>query len=146
MKSTIKNVASAIGIGTFSLFAIASVDDEAVSDGNAATTRSAEAVFNVSAVEIAKEFEKNEVAANLKYENKVGTVTGKIEEIRKDFGIYYITLKGNGAWSLGVDCAFYEDSFAKVLAQLSKGDVITIKGECEGDYGSVSFDNCVIVE
>lgn len=144
MKRTIKNVYAAAAIGVFGIFAIASVDDDG-SSGSAEETskvKQAASVFNVTDKEIAKAFDENEVAANLKYENKVGTVTGNIIEISKDFGIYTVMLDG-GDWT-GVQCNF-AGNVAEQLAPLKTGQRISIKGFCDGMYGNVVFENSVIV-
>ncbi|MDB4547522.1 OB-fold putative lipoprotein [Akkermansiaceae bacterium] len=132
---------TAASIVGFVFLAIASVDDEGAAGGTEKVTN-AEAVFNVTDKEIAKAFNENEVSANMTYENKVGTVTGKITGISKDFGVYSIMLDG-GDWT-GVACNFDGD-VSKQLAPLKTGQRITIKGFCDGMYGNVVFENCVIV-
>ena len=141
MKKHKKNIITAASIVGFVFLAIASVDDEGAAGGTEEVTNT-EAVFNVTDREIAKAFDENEVSANLTYENKVGTVTGKILEFSKDFDVYSITLDG-GDWT-GVTCNFDGD-VSKQLAPLKTGQRITIKGFCDGMYGNVVFENCVIV-
>ena len=144
MKKTIKNIASVAGIGIFSLFAIASVDETTSSSSSTsvAAVKQAPSTFTVTASEIAKAFEKNEVAANLKYENKVGEVTGSITTISKDFGSYNVMLKGED-WT-GVVLRFDGDVSTQ-LAELEIGQRITAKGMCDGMFGNIEFDSCVII-
>lgn len=79
-----------------------------------------ESVFNVTDKEIAKAFDENEVSANLKYENKVGTVTGKIITISKDFGAYNIMLDGGDF--TGIVCRFDGD----VLNNLQRSKLVNV--------------------
>jgi len=141
MKNTIKNIASVTGIGLFSLFAIASVDDSPSSNVTTSKVKEAAAEFKVTAREVAQAYNENEVAANLKYENKVGEVTGTIEDISKDFGSYNILL--NALDFTGVVLRFDGDVSAQ-LAELKTGQRITAKGVCDGMYFNVEFDSCVI--
>ncbi len=147
MKKTIKNIASVAGIGIFSLFAIASVDDESTTS-SMSEVRDTKAEFSVTASEITKAFNTNEVGANLKYENKVGEVTGTVDSITENFGRSTVLLKGTFG-ALGHE--FVAASFGKVikqkeeLATLKPGQRVTIKGECEGMSFNVEFKHCVIV-
>ncbi len=127
MKKHKKNIITAASIVGFVFLAIASVDDEGAAGGTEEVTNT-EAVFNVTDREIAKAFDENEVSANLTYENKVGTVTGKILEISKDFDVYSITLDG-GDWT-GVTCNFDGDVSKQLrfIEIISKFDLIEAKG------------------
>lgn len=141
MKKTIKNIASVAGIGIFSLFAIASVDDTSTTS-NAAEVKTAKSEFTVSASQITREFNENEIAANAKYENKVGEVTGTLEKITENFGKKGIMIKGSGYEYV---TASFPNSATDELIKLKTGQRITVKGECEGMSYNVVFRNCVIV-
>lgn len=142
MKKHSKNIITAASIASFLFLAIASLDEEGAAGGTEEVTNT-ESVFNVTDKEIAKAFDENEVSANLKYENKIGTVTGKIVTISKDFGEYNIMLDGGDF--TGIVCRFDGD-VSKQLAALKTGQRITIKGFCDGMSFNVEFLNCVIVE
>jgi hypothetical protein len=135
-----KNKIKSATIGLCSLLVISC--DELTSSLTTDEVRNAPIEFRVSDRVIAREYEQNEVGANLKYENKVGVVTGAIMEISKDFGISSVTL--DGANITAVDCQFDEE-YASQLATLRKGQNITIKGVCDGMWGAVSFVSCVIM-
>ena len=140
MKNRAKNIASAAAIGLFSLFAIASVDEEP--ESTPAEMKAAKAELSVTARTIAYDYNENEVAANLKYENKIIQVSGSIEDISKDFGQYSISLVGSNY--KGVLCSF-NGNVAEQLAALRSGQMITIKGRCDGMFGNVEMEDCVII-
>ena len=142
MKKTIKNIASVAGIGIFSLFAIASVDDSPSANVTTGKVKEAPSTFTVTASEIARAFDANEVAANLEYEDKVGEVTGSITSISKDFGSYNIMLDGED-WTQIV--LRFDGDVAAQLAELKTGQRITAKGVCDGMSFNIEFDHCVIV-
>ncbi len=142
MKNTIKNIASVTGIGLFSLFAIASVDDSPSANVTTGQVKETVAEYKVTAREVAQAFDENEVAANLKYENKIGEVTGTISSISKDFGSYNIML--NAIDFTGVVLRFDGDVAAQ-LAELKTGQRITAKGMCDGMSFNVEFESCVIL-
>ncbi len=141
MKNRTKNIASVAAIGLFSLFAIASVDEEP--ESTPAEMRAATAELSVTANKIAKDFDENEVAANLKYENKIIEVTGSVGQISKDFGDYNLMLDTSQLLT-GVVCRF-NGNVAEQLAVLKTGQNITIKGRCDGMYGNVEIKDCVII-
>jgi len=93
------------------------------------------------------EYEANEVAADQKYEGKILRVQGTVAEIGKDVFFDtppYVTLGvvGGFDWYLGVVCFFNEEN---EVAQLSKGDTITVQGRYEGYLLGVSLEGCYIV-
>ena len=87
--------------------------------------------FKIQAVDLIKEFEKNEENANEKFIDKIIAVSGTIREIIKDDNGYYaVALEAENSMS-SVRC-----SMSAVLdddtAVLRKGNIIVIKGACTG--------------
>ncbi len=90
----------------------------------------AEEAISVSAQELDAEYEKNQVAADEKYNDKKVLVTGTVNDIGKDMmGDSTVTLSGSNPF--GITCVFEKSEQAK-LAQVSKGDTVTVRGICKG--------------
>jgi hypothetical protein len=112
---------------------------------------SKEPVASVSAQELHKEYDTNEVAADEKYKNKVIIVSGVIDSIGKDImDEPYVTLRtknyGGNVWAADVQCMFPEE-YGEKLTSLRKGGNIKIKGEVSGvSITSVLIRKCSIVE
>jgi PKD repeat protein len=100
----------------------------------------------VSAQQLLDEYDANEVAAQLKYQNKQVAVSGYIDSINVNTftGEPYVNLVGSpDEWTLSwVRCTFPLSAQA-TLATLHEGDYVTIIGTCE-DYflGDVMVDDC----
>ena len=112
-----------------------------------ASTQFPTPAYTLSAAQLYSEYEANEVAADQKYEGKILRVQGTVAEIGKDVFFDtppYVTLGvvGGFDWYLGVMCFFNEEN---EVAQLSKGDTITVQGRYEGYLLGVSLEGCYIV-
>ncbi len=102
-----------------------------------------EELVEVSAVDLHKEYDKNEVAADEKYKNKKLRVTGKINEISKNFVDDVVLQLESGEAFLTVH-ATMKDSEKKKAAKLDKGEEVTL--ECKGKgrlLSSAMLDDCV---
>jgi len=102
------------------------------------TTHEAEVVKTkptviVDARTLCARYEANEVAADAAYKNRVVQVTGVITSIAKDIvdTPYIVLSDGNPMGIGGVQCTF-SDAHLGALAQMNKGDRITLKGKCRG--------------
>lgn len=86
--------------------------------------------FEVTSSELYKAYKANEVSADEKYKGQKLAITGTIESIGKDImDNPYISFKEDYLQS--VTCYFSEEN-NKIIAQLNKGQEITIIGECRG--------------
>lgn len=101
-----------------------------------------ESAIAISAADLYRAYENNEVAADNAYKGKLVAVTGKIESIGKDIlDTSYVSL-GIGKLSIGsVQCVFSREGG---LGNLSKGQTVTITGRCEGKMMNVILKDCVI--
>lgn len=95
-----------------------------------------------------QEYKDNEVAADEKYKGKTVKVTGLVKDIGKDiFDSSYITINDGKdiTWDYA-QCYFKnKDEIAKV-ANLQKGDTVTLIGKV-GSYSlSLTINKCVFVE
>ncbi len=94
--------------------------------------------FQISAVQLAAEYESNESAANEKYKGKVIVVTGVVSKIYRGF-LYtpYVDLEG------GVRCNFSDTEDSAMLA-LSEGQTISMKGQGDRLFIGVELRGCTI--
>ena len=109
---------------------IASVYGMYLYDKKPADIRIEKANFDLTASDLLASFNKDEVAANAKYNDKVISVKGKIASITIDSTSASVTLDG-GNPSSTITCSFYDEEIKSVTA-LAKGSEITIKGKCTG--------------
>jgi hypothetical protein len=107
----------------------------------ARTAASEEAVFAVSAKDLATEFESDENAANTKYLNKVIKVHGTVVSISESETETSVTLKEVDS-SAGVTCSFEKESFDK--SKLKPGQKVFIKGICSGFLMDVVLNKCAL--
>ncbi len=82
-------------------------------------------------------YETQEQEANAKYLDKILVVKGKVEKIEVDENYSSIILKADNAMTGGVNC-----SFKHKINGVNKGDVISIKGRCQGFLMDVVLTNC----
>lgn len=98
----------------------------------------------VSAKELFKAYENNEIAADGRYKGKLLEVSGKIDNIGKDLlDTPYITLEVGEFQIMGVQAFFDDDSLSK-LASLSKGQGVTLQCRCDGKFGNVMLKECAL--
>ena len=91
-----------------------------------------------------KEYEGNEIAADQKYKGERLSLTGKIESVGKDImDNIYITLGGGGGTFRSVQC-FFSDKHAGKIAQLKKGQKVTVEGTCGGLMMNVLLQDCEV--
>ena len=95
-----------------------------------ADVRIEKANFDLTATDLVDLFNKDEAAANAKFNDKVISVKGKIASIAIDSTTASIILEG-GNPNATVTCSFYDEEI-KVVKALVKDTEITIKGKCTG--------------
>src|SRR5208283_142058 len=98
----------------------------------------------ISPYQLAAEYQANEVAADAKYKGKLISLTGIVQDIRKDFlNTPYVVMATMDILS-GIQCGFDKQD-ESALAQLSKGDRITVICRCTGEIvGGVVLKDCVL--
>jgi len=151
-----RNVLSVLALGAFVALATGSGDssstyDEAdweieIEDDFGAATPAGGPAIEISSKDLAAEYDKNEIAADNKYGGKNVRVTGEVQDMGKDFmDEVYITLEGKDLFqSVQV---YFDDSEAEgKAAELSKGDTVTIEGECDGMIINVQIVDAVFVD
>ena len=108
--------------------------------------RGLDVVLKIDAYELRREYDENEVAADLKYKDKIIYVEGMIDRIGKDImGKPYIVLDDGGFW--GIQCVF-EKKYELDIATLVKGQWVTVRGECRGKVLSTNIllKDCTLID
>jgi hypothetical protein len=97
----------------------------------------------ISANNLVAAYKNNEIAADKNYEGKTFYVEGYIDNIGNDIlDNAYVTLKSRDAIR-SVQC-YVDDK--ETLANLRKGQRITVKGDCDGLMMNVQMKNCEVVQ
>lgn len=102
-------------------------------------------VITVSAVDLAKAYEANEVSADKAYKEKTVLTNGKVEYISVVAGQTHITLSSGVESSLrSVQCFFKEQSEIDKVGKLKEGATVTVQGVVEGKSINVIVNDCVL--
>jgi len=98
----------------------------------------------ISAKDLYASYAANEVSADKNFKGKTFYVSGRIEEIKKDFmNDIYVTLKTGEMFSY-IHCYLDDEN---VAAELHKNQKVTFKGKCDGMVlTSVVMKNCEFVK
>jgi tRNA_anti-like len=94
------------------------------------------------AAELVKEFEDDETTANLQYNDKVVSVTGRIVKMEINDSTHNLLLAGESAMA-GVLCQF-ETSGNHPLSKIKTGDLVKVKGVCTGALMDVILTRCIL--
>lgn len=135
-KNTKKHIASFVTLLVFSVLAIGSTESEE----DTKEVQSKAPSYTLSANQLYREYENNEVSADAKYKGKIVIVSGKIQDIGKDImDEPYIVIGGEGFLD-GVQCSFAKSQESSI-ARLSKGQNVKVKGKVSGKMGNVQIEN-----
>jgi hypothetical protein len=106
----------------------------------------------ISAVDLIKEYEKNDSLANSKYLGRIIETNGNIKAIEKDENGYYTIVLADAGTMSSVRCSI-DTVHREDAAQLVIGSSATVRGVCTGfnkdemGLGSdVILNRCVIVQ
>ena len=138
IKKILKNILSAAALTIFIILGAGSLDtDEGAEKISAATPD-----YVLSADKLFKEYDRNSVAADAKYEDKIVKVSGTIQSIGKDImDTAYLVIGGSGFLD-GVQCMLPRGQEG-LIARVSKGQYVTLKGKVSGQImGNVIVNNC----
>jgi cytoskeletal protein RodZ len=115
------------------------------STSNSSNNSASQTPIKVTPAELKQAYESNEVNAEKKYKGKVVIITGKISDIRTSMGSAVIGVSSQSkAYIDDVSCYFDDNSQDDRIANLSKGQTITIKGTVGSNVVGVSIDDCTI--
>ena len=138
MKNWLKNILSAGALTIFIILGGGSFD----TDGGAEKIAAATPDFVLSANTLYKEYERNSVAADAKYEDKIVKVSGTVQSIGKDItDTAYLVIGGTGFLD-GVQCMM-PGGQESAVANVREGQFVTLKGKVSGEMmGTVIVRNC----
>jgi tRNA_anti-like len=94
------------------------------------------------AAQLVKEFENDEAVANLAYNDKVISVSGKIVKTNLNDSTSNLLLAGESSMA-GVLCQF-ENAYSKQIEKMKTGDFVQVKGVCTGVLMDVILTRCVL--
>lgn len=115
--------------------------------GDEAKSLFEKSINTVSAIDLLKDYEANEVNADNQYKSKILRISGTIDSIGKDIAdTAYITLQSDNKYSIfKVQCYFKDEKEIAKVATLQAGQSIEIIGICNGKIGNISIEDCSIV-
>jgi len=109
-----------------------------------AAPKTEEPGMKITATKLYSDYKANEIAADTSYKGKTLEITGAVNEIKKDItNTMYVTLKGDQYFG-DVQC-YFNDKYTSQLANLKKGQQLTVKGKCDGLMMNVLIKNCEII-
>ncbi|KGP76613.1 hypothetical protein JT05_03770 [Desulfosporosinus sp. Tol-M] len=102
-------------------------------------------VIKVTAVDLAAAYESNEVKADQTYKGKTAEIAGTVDSIGVVLDQTYVTLSSGKDFAIVSTQCFFEDKteIAKV-AELKKGDKVTVQGVIEGKSMNVGVKKCIL--
>ena len=108
------------------------------------TDSTSEKPVNVSAKELTKTYDENELAADEKYKGKMIAVSGKISNIAETLGNLTVSLEGHDIVK-SVMCSF-DESEKSNITKLKKGQQVTLVGKGDGMTAGlyVGLEECKI--
>lgn len=119
--------------------------DSGSQQSSSSGTSAQEPVIRVMASQIVAEYAANEVAADARYKGKIICVSGTIGRIGKDIlDRPYVILDGGEGEFRSVQASFEDKDLAQ-LAQLSKGQQVSIEGTCDGLSINVVLKNSHLI-
>jgi hypothetical protein len=99
--------------------------------------------FVITAADLLKAFENDEISANSKYVKKVLEISGTVESVKPGENLTInISLKTESDFS-SVICTFQP---ASNPPDIKSGENIILRGECSGFLTDVLLNNCVIIK
>lgn len=112
-------------------------------------TQKQEEILEVDYKVLYQEYQDNAINADSKYRDKILKLTGAVDNINREIaGNPYITFKVGDKNSFKDVRITFKKSEEEKVANLKKGQTVTIKGKCSGQLatGTVSLNDCEIIE
>lgn len=122
----------------------ASTTSAPVASSTAAPKPAVEAI-KVTAVDLAAAYEANEVKADQTYKGKTAEISGTVDSIGVILDKTYITLSSGKAYALvSTQCFFTDKAEIAKVAELKKGDTVTVQGVVDGKSLNVMVNKCTL--
>ena len=87
--------------------------------------------INIPAVDLIREYEANDLAADQKYLGRIVETRGNIKKIEKDEKGYYTVIMGDTSIHSSVRCSM-DTTHNEDAAHLTAGSSVTVRGACTG--------------
>lgn len=101
--------------------------------------------IKITAKDLSDSYEANEVKADQSYKGKIADITGTIRDVGVVMEQTYVVLSNDKEYSvIGVQCFFKDKTEITKVAELKKGDKVTISGKIEGKSINVEVKDCSI--
>lgn len=122
-------------------------EDDSKSALNSASNKSIaqEQVMRVAIDKILSDYESNEISADNTYKGKLIQVSGIVGDIKKDItNSLYVTIGTGEQFQLPVVQAFFDNAKSSQLAELQKGQQVTVVCRVNGLMMNVLVKNCAL--
>ena len=104
------------------------------------------AIINISAPELVKAYEKNEVKADQDYKDKIANINWKIKDIWVVIWQTYVIISSGKEFSVSdIQCFFDEDSEIVKVSQLVKGNNISVQWKIDWKSINIGVLWCKII-
>jgi len=120
-----------------------------IADERFSDTSNRKSMYTVNAMAFIKEFQTNDSIANIKYSDKIITVTGMVSEVEAADTTANIKIIDPATGSYAI-FAFQEQHLSEAK-KIQAGDSVSIKGSCSGSIFSnilgtevISFKRCAL--
>lgn len=122
-----------IFVGLFVLGMLVGDDKKTSSSVASQASAPKEDVFVVSVEDICNAYKNNEVAADKIFKGNLVQITGIVDDVKKDImDSLYVTLKRQYEFDFCQPQCFFDDEYEDQLANLRKGQKVTIIGRVDG--------------
>lgn len=105
------------------------------------------AEVELTASELYKAYENDDIAAGERFANKILRITGVVSliDVKNRSDTHYIRLTGSeGDLMQSVQCMF-DKKYASLLCQLEKGQVVTVQGRYNGSIIAMRMVECFLI-
>jgi len=134
-----------IGIGSAIGSGGKSSSTQAPAMATATQTKPVVETIKVTAVDLAAAYEANEVKADQTYKGKTADITGTVDSVGVSVGQTYVVLSAGKDFAItSTQCFFSDKTEITKVAELKKGDKVTIQGVIDGKSMNVSVNKCVL--
>lgn len=101
--------------------------------------------IKITAADLTAAYESNEVKADQTYKEKTADITGTVDNVGVSFGSTYVVLSSGKEYSIiGIQCFFKDKAEIDKVAELKKGDKVTIQGIIDGESMNVVVKDCIL--
>jgi hypothetical protein len=115
------------------------------SNDNSKPTEAAAKPISISAVDLVKAYDDNEVKADKTYKDVTASITGEVKEVGVMLNQTYVVLSSGEEFSISdVQCFFKDEKEIDKVAELKDGDKVTIQGVIDGKSLNIGVKNCIL--